>query len=143
MAMPICDINLTSGSWDWTNQTLTSSWHRRDNGRYPTERNPPRLYTTSVLATIMPRLYCETEKNKASGDFFSLSCCYQKNVIFFQTALLYLKVISNIVSGNNYWERHIKNVIKLNPDVCYPLCKIMSSRRLENAMPYRRPYMVL
>ena len=46
-------------------------------------------------------------KNKASGSFF-LSCCYEKFVKYFQTELLYLKVISNIVSGNTYWERRTK-----------------------------------
>ena len=37
---------------------LMSSWHSRDNGRFPVERNPPGLYTASVLATITPCLYC-------------------------------------------------------------------------------------
>ena len=46
-------------------------------------------------------------KIKASGDFI-LSCCYKKICAFFQTALLYLKVISNIVGGNTYSERSIK-----------------------------------
>ena len=26
MTMSICDINLTSRSWDWTNQTLKPDW---------------------------------------------------------------------------------------------------------------------
>ena len=58
MTMSICDINLTSGSWDWTNQTLMSSWHRHDNGRSErnaAEINPPESYTFSVSATIMLR----------------------------------------------------------------------------------------
>ena len=41
------------------------------------------------------------------GNFF-LSCCYRKSVKYFQTAPLYLKVVSNIVSGNTYWERRTK-----------------------------------
>ena len=44
------------------------------------------------------------------------SCCYEKYVVFFllffvfffKTALLYLKVISNIVSESIYWERRTK-----------------------------------
>ena len=70
MKMSICDIKLTSGSWDWTNQTLMLSWHRRDNGHYTTEINPPGSYTTSVSVTIMPRLYCGDWKIEALGDLF-------------------------------------------------------------------------
>ena len=44
-------FNLTSGSWDWTNQILISPWHCCNNGRYPVENS-------SVSATRMPRLYC-------------------------------------------------------------------------------------
>ena len=102
MAMSICNINLTSGSWDWTNQALTLPWHRRNDGRYPAKINPPGLLTTPVLATIMSQL-----KIKASGLFF-LSCCYEKLVKYFQKTLHYLKVISNIVIGNTYWENIIK-----------------------------------
>ena len=46
------------------------SRHRRNNGRYPVERNPPGSYTSSVPATIMPRAI---EK---------ISCCYEKYVVF-------------------------------------------------------------
>ena len=88
------DVNLRyqpdSGSWDWANQTLMLSWHRRDNRRYPAERDPSGSYTTSVSATIMPRLYCGNWKIKASGDFF-LSCCCKKFVIFFSNNATQLK----------------------------------------------------
>ena len=47
-----------------------SPWHRRDNGHYPAERNPPGSYTTSVSATLMPCLYCGNWKIKVLGDFF-------------------------------------------------------------------------
>ena len=84
-----------------------SSWHRRDNGRYPAERNLPGLYATSVSATIMSGLYRGNWKIKASGDFFSVAAT--KNMFFFfKTALLYLNVIPNIVSETVYWERRTK-----------------------------------
>ena len=90
-----------------TNQTLMSSWHLRNNGRYPAEKKFPETYTTSVLATIIPRLYCGNWKIKASSDFFSVAAT--KNMyFFFKTALLYLKVISNIVSESSYRERRTK-----------------------------------
>ena len=78
MTMSIWDFNLTSGSWDWTNQTLMTLWHRSDSGRYPAEKNPSGSYSTSVSVTTMPRLYCDIWQMKASGDSF-LSCCYEKN----------------------------------------------------------------
>ena len=99
--MSICDISLTSGSRYCTNHTLISSWHRHDNGRYPAERNPLGSYATLVSVTIIPRLHGALMqlKNKALGEVF-LSSCYKKFIKHFQTALLYLKVFSNIVSGN-------------------------------------------
>ena len=70
---------------------------RHDNGRYPAEKYPPRSYTSSVLAIIMPRLYCGNSKIKTLGDAFSVAAT--KNMyFFFKTALLYLKVTSNVVS---------------------------------------------
>ena len=70
---------------------------RHDNGRYPAEKYPPRSYTSSVLAIIMPCLYCGNSKIKTLGDAFSVAAT--KNMyFFFKTALLYLKVISNVVS---------------------------------------------
>ena len=89
MTMSICDINLTSISLDWTNQTLVSSWHSRDNGRYPAERNPPGSYTSSVSATIISRLYCGNWKIKAPGDFFSVAST--KNMHFSQNSHTLLK----------------------------------------------------
>ena len=62
MTMSIYDINLTSGSSDWTNKTLMSTWNHRDNGSYPVERNPLGSYTTSVSATIMSCLYYDNQK---------------------------------------------------------------------------------
>ena len=56
-----------------------SLWHRLDNER--SERNPPGSYTSSVPATIMPRLYYGNQKIKASGDFFSVAAT--KNMYFF------------------------------------------------------------
>ena len=83
-----------------------SSWHRRDNGRYPRKKYPPGSYTSSISATIMPRLYYGNWKIKALGDF---AVAATKNMyFFFKTALLYLKVISNIVSENIYWEIRTK-----------------------------------
>ena len=58
-----------------------SSWHRRDNGRYPAERNLPGLYATSVSATIMSGLYRGNWEIKASGDLFSVAAT--KNMLFF------------------------------------------------------------
>ena len=75
MTTSICDINLTSRSWDLTNE------HRRDNGHYPAKKNPPESYPSSVSATIMPRLYCGNWKSKLQVTFF-LSCCYEKYVFF-------------------------------------------------------------
>ena len=72
ITMSICDINLTSGSRHWTNQTLISSWHRHNNRRYPAERYPPGSYTTLVSATIMPRLYCSNWKLKLQVSFSQL-----------------------------------------------------------------------
>ena len=109
MTVSICNINLISGSWDWTNQTLTSSWHRRDGEHYPAQRNLPGSYTSSVSATIIPRLYCGNWKTKASGDFFSVAAT--KNVFFFFFFFfspLYLKVMCNIVRESIYWERRTK-----------------------------------
>ena len=63
-----------------------SSWHRRDNGLYPAETNPPGLYATSVSATIMPRLFCGNSKIKASGDFFSVAATMNM-YFFFKTAV--------------------------------------------------------
>ena len=57
MTLSICVISLTSGSGYCTNQTLISSWHCHDNGRYPAERYPPASYATLVSATIVPHLY--------------------------------------------------------------------------------------
>ena len=102
-----CHINLTSISWDWAYQTLMSSWHRRDNWHSPAERNPPGSYTSSASATIISRLYCGNWKIKASGDSFSVAAT--KNMyFFFKTALLYLKVISNIISETVYSEMRTK-----------------------------------
>ena len=96
IAMSICDINLTSRFWNWTNQTLMSSWHLRDNGRY--------LFsiTHNNATFILWQL-----KNQSFRQLF-FSCCYEKYVFFFKTALLYLKVISNIVSKSIYWGRRTK-----------------------------------
>ena len=60
---------------------LMSPWHRRDNGRYPAERNPPGSYTTSVSPTIMPCFYCGNRKVKASGDFFSFTTSWEHHVL--------------------------------------------------------------
>ena len=54
---------------------------RHDNGRYPAEKYPPRSYTSSVLAIIMPRLYCGNSKIKTLGDAFSVAAT--KNMYFF------------------------------------------------------------
>ena len=121
MKMSICDINLTSISWVWTNQTLISSWHRRNNGRYPAESNPPGSYTTSVSATIMSRLYCGNWKIKFEVTLFQLLLWKKK--FFFKTVLLYLKVISDILNDSVYWERRTKMSPNLSPDVYYPLLK--------------------
>ena len=51
---------------------LMSSWHRRNNGRYLVERNPPGSYATSVSAIIIPCFYCVNWKIKSSGNFFQL-----------------------------------------------------------------------
>ena len=51
---------------------LMSSGHRRDNGRYPAEINPPGSYATSVSATIMPCFYCGNWKLKHQATFFQL-----------------------------------------------------------------------
>ena len=93
MTMSICDIKLTSGSWDSTNKTLISSWYLRDNRRY----------STAKFVLCQKKQKKKTLKIKASGDLF-YSCCYEKFVKYLQTALIYLKGISNIVSGNTYWE---------------------------------------
>ena len=149
MTMSTCNTKLRSGSWDRTNQTLMLSWHCRDNGRYPAERNPPGSYTTSVSATITPRLYCSNRKIKASGEFF-FSCYYEKRISFFQTVQLYLKVISNIVSENIYWERRSKmspNYVRMYTTHCL---KFRPEDLLRTSchndilrMSLRRPYMVL
>ena len=60
---------------------LMSSWHRRVNGRYPAERNPPGSYATSVSATIMPCFYCGNWKIKASGNFFSVATSWGHHVL--------------------------------------------------------------
>ena len=57
MKMSICDIKLTSGSWDWTNKTLISSWHRCDTERYPAERNATGSYTLSWGRLLQTSLY--------------------------------------------------------------------------------------
>ena len=54
---------------------------RHDNGRYPAEKYPPRSYTSSVLAIIMPRLYYGNSKIKTLGDAFSVAAT--KNMYFF------------------------------------------------------------
>ena len=86
--MSICDIKQTLGSWDWTNQTLMSSWLRRDNGRYPAKRNPPGLYTTSGSATVMLRLYYGNWCIKASGDIFSVTATKNIHIFFSNKATL-------------------------------------------------------
>ena len=71
---------------------------------------------------------------KASSHFF-LRCCCEKLVKYFTTALLYLKFTSSIVSGNTFWKNVLKcyqlssNVIKLSPNVSYPLGNITSRER--------------
>ena len=75
-------------------ETLISSWHSRDNERYLAERNHPRSHTTSVLATNMSRSYCGNWKLRFQVTFFSADAT--ENPIF-QTALLYLKVNSDIL----------------------------------------------
>ena len=57
MKMSIWDIKRTSGSWDWTNKTLISSWHRCDTERYPAERNAPGSYTLSWGRLLQTSLY--------------------------------------------------------------------------------------
>ena len=63
----------TLWAWDWTNRTLISLWHCRNNGRYPAERNPPGSYTTSVSTTIMSILYCGNWKLKCQDISFSVA----------------------------------------------------------------------
>ena len=73
MTMSVCDISLTLGSRYWTNQTLTSSCHGHNNGRYPAERNPPESYATLVSATVMPCVYCGNRKLEPQVSFNSLN----------------------------------------------------------------------
>ena len=105
MTMSIFDINLTSGYWDRTNQTLMSPLHRRDKA-YTAYWNPPGLNTSSVSAA-MSRLYCGSWKIITSGEIF-LSCCNKIFVNFFQKELLDFKFISKIVKENTYGERRIQ-----------------------------------
>ena len=116
----ICEINFTSGSWDWSNQTLILSWNRGHTRRYSAKIFLPRLYNTLVSATIIPRLHCGNWKLRLQGNF-SLSFCYKNFIIYFQIALLYVKVISNIVSGNSSWARRTKMSSKLSQDIYYPV----------------------
>ena len=63
---------------------LMWSWYRQDNGRYPAGRNPPGSCTTSVSATIMPRLYCGNWKLKLQVRFFSVAATKNLQNIFKQ-----------------------------------------------------------
>ena len=108
------DINLTSTSCDWTNQTLMSSWHRHNNGRYPAHRNPPGSYTSSVSATKMQPLYCGNWKIRATGTFFQL--LLRKTWFFSYQCYSTLYLL----------RKSFYNVIILNPDVYYPFVKIRS-----------------
>ena len=125
MTISICDIGQTSGSRYWTNQTLISSQNRHDNGRYPAERYPlVGWYATLVSVTIMSRLYWCNWKLKLRARLLSVAATknLQKH---FQTALLYLKVIPNIVRRNTYWERLTKmwsNVVQMCTTHSTKLC---------------------
>ena len=104
--MSISDINPTSRSWGWTNQTLMSSWHRRDNRRYPRKKSSRIVYIFSISHNNAMFILWQLKNQSFMQLFFS--CSYEKYVFYFKTALLYLEVISNIVSDNIYWERCTK-----------------------------------
>ena len=61
-----------------------SSWHRRDNGHYPAERNPPGSFTTLVSGTIMSRVYFSHLKLKLQATFFSVAATKNLENIFKQ-----------------------------------------------------------
>ena len=100
VTISIYDVNLTSRSWDWTNLALISSWQWMLSSRRKSFRM---VYHFSINHNNAMFILWQL-KIKASGDFF-LSCCYKKIVNYFQTGLLYLKFLSNTVSGNTYWGR--------------------------------------
>ena len=51
---------------------LMSSWHHHYYQRYPAQRNPLGSCTTSVSATIMPHLYCDTGNYSFRQSFSQL-----------------------------------------------------------------------
>ena len=125
MTISICNIKVTSGSWDWTNQTLISSWHRRDNGRYPAEGNPPESYTIQYHSQKSHIYIVATKKLKLQAAFFKFffkqrfstlkhsrhtttSMLNWRWIDAETTLCVYKEVTSNIVSENIYWERSTK-----------------------------------
>ena len=98
MTMSICDIILTSGSWDWTNQTLMSSWQRTLSSRKKSSRI---VYHFSINHNNAMFILWQLKNWSFRRLFFQL--LLRKICIFFQTELHYLKVISNI--ENIYWGR--------------------------------------
>ena len=77
---------------------LMSPWYRHDNGRYPAKKKSSRIVYHFSISHNNATFILRQMKIKASGGFF-LSCCYETFEKYFQTTLLYLKVISNIASG--------------------------------------------
>ena len=102
--MSICNIKLTSGSWDLTNQTLMSSWHCFDNGRYPAERNPSGSYTTAVSSKIMPRL-CVNWKIKASGEFSLIATSWEHRLLMTSWARPYDILVWFYKSKKGWWDK--------------------------------------
>ena len=99
--------NETHDDVNWTNQTfnvvMTSSRLRKQSSW----KKSSRIVYHFRICYNNPTFILWQMKIKASGEIF-LSCCYQKFAKYFQTTLLYLKVICNIVSENTYWERRTK-----------------------------------
>ena len=63
------------------------------------------IYSVSQLRV---RLSTEGAKNPSWSWLSPLRAWFSMTILFFKTALLYLKVISNIVSESIYWERRTK-----------------------------------
>ena len=88
MTMSIYDINL-KWSWDWTNQTLMSSWRCLDNGRYPAKKKCFRIvYLFSITENNVTFILLQL-KSQSFRRLFSVAAT--KKIFFSQNSANLLK----------------------------------------------------
>ena len=115
MTMPIYDVALTSELWDWTNQTLISSWHRRVNGRYPAERSLPGSQQGNNIGNkgyIHGNLKdCNSKLQKLHGKSENVKLAYwifwKKGPRYYRISFYskYIPTFSELVIKNTHFQR--------------------------------------